>query len=246
MVKGYYKQIEGVRLPVWIYPAEGEKKFSDTLILCIHGGGWYAVKNNEDWDGGWMRYQAEYYSGKGFCAAVISYRSIDFSENTSVLDQIEDCLDAVEYLKEKTGFKKLVLMGDSAGAQLSAMLTFKNPELAAAAVLCSLVADCTGEKWAYLGEEETRKSISPLYAATGTKTKYIVMHGEQDTVAQMSAVLDFLDNMRKKGNDCKFIPIPSVGHAFILKGYVSDDESLCRYMSEIDSFLEKNILEGET
>ena len=78
-----YKTVDDVRLPIKMYLSDDETN-GKTAILAIHGGSWYAVKEDSDtWNGSWMNYQAQYYADKGYTTAAISYRSIDFNEETT-------------------------------------------------------------------------------------------------------------------------------------------------------------------
>ena len=240
MVNSHYKTVQGIQLPARIYPPQVESRFSKTLVLCIHGGGWHAVDKNEDWDGGWMDYQARYFAQKGFTGAVISYRSISLSTETTVFDQLEDCRDGLAFLAKQTQYERLILIGDSAGGHLAAMLTLQTPELADIAVLCNPVTDCTAEKWAYAAKPDELEKASPLYSMRKTKTKYLMLHGDADKVVAWETTQEFYEGMKKQGNDCTFILLPGVGHAFILKGYLSADSQVAEYMDIIEKYIEQN------
>ncbi len=241
MLQDYYKAVAGLRLPVRIYPPAVQTGNADTVVLCIHGGGWAAVEKNEEWDGGWMDYQARYYAQKGFTGAVISYRSIYLTPETSVFDQIQDCYDGLSYIAEKTEYKRLILIGDSAGGHLAAMMALGQPELADIAVLCNPVTDCTDPKWAYIAGPDRLAAASPLYQARKTKTKYLIVHGDADTVVPWETSQAFYEKMRAAGNQCIFRLLPGVGHAFILKGYASTDQQIQTYMELLDHYIEQNL-----
>ncbi|MEK6701036.1 MAG: alpha/beta hydrolase [Planctomycetota bacterium] len=87
-------------------------------IVCIHGGGWTAVKR-EDLDGLIQRF-----AGEGFVAATVSYR---FAPANRFPAQIEDCAEAVRYLRENAerfGIdpQRVGAIGFSAGAHLAMLL----------------------------------------------------------------------------------------------------------------------------
>lgn len=241
MLQTFFKTVAGIQLPVWIYPPQIENTYSDTLVLCIHGGGWYAMDKNEAWNGGWMDYQARYYAEKGFYGAVISYRSIGLTEQTTVFDLLEDCRDALDFIAEHVPYKRLILMGDSAGGHLAAMLTLQAPDLADVAVLCNPVTDCTADRWAYVARPEQTRQASPIYCVQKTKTRYLLLHGDADTVVDWADTKKFYEKMRENGNICMFHLLPGAKHAFILKGYVSADSQLAEYMNIIDDYINLNL-----
>ena len=43
-------------------------------VLFIYGGGWNdAIRNNTEWNGGWMANNARYFAERGFVSIAISY-----------------------------------------------------------------------------------------------------------------------------------------------------------------------------
>lgn len=238
-IDSYYEVLDGVRIPIKLYL----NKSSDTMVLAIHGGGWHAVeKDAETWDGSWMNFQAQYYAKKGFNAAAISYRSIKFNEQTDVFDLIGDCKRAVAYMREKCDFKKLIVMGDSAGGHLTLELAFDENIGVDIAVAANPVVDCTHKDWEYIAKtDEKRKAASPLFNVKKSNTKFLLMHGYADTTVDCNTVIDFHNKMEQIGNDSTFIGFEGVKHAFILQSYQSDDEQVMEYMKIIDDYLEKSI-----
>ena len=85
------------------------------LIIDIHGGGW--ISGDKDTNNGFNYYLA---SG-GYHVSSLSYRTID---RCTIREQIKDIFDYLHFLhdnRSKLGisFNNIVLMGDSAGAQLA-------------------------------------------------------------------------------------------------------------------------------
>ena len=162
-----YKTVDNLKLPMNVYyPVDGLKE-KNVAVLCVHGGAWYTdVKEGVEFDHSWMDMHAKYYAQKGMVGIAISYRSINYKEETTVSELIEDCADAVRYIKENLKYvDKLLAIGDSAGGHLVSCLgvsedDFIRPEIV---IACNPVVDCTTEKWLYSETtEEKRKNISPL------------------------------------------------------------------------------------
>ena len=88
-------------------------------VICIHGGGWTTgIPFERNFDGGHMKYQADYFSKQGNIGVVISYRSL--KSGAHICDIVSDCADAINYLVENFEMvdkSNIVIMGDSAGAQ---------------------------------------------------------------------------------------------------------------------------------
>lgn len=235
-----YKTVNGVRLPVKIYVPEDNKN-KQTLVIAIHGGSWYAVKEDADtWDGSWMNFQAQYYVSKGFTAAVFSYRSIDFDETTTVFDLIDDCKDAVAFIRRKTETTRLILMGDSAGGHLSLMLGMDESINADMVVAANPVLDCTEPSWKHIAKtEQDFIKASPAFHIQKIKPALLLLHGDSDTVVNCKITERYCDSMKQQKNDCEYIPLHGAEHAFLLQGYRSKDEDVMRYMNMIDEFIEK-------
>lgn len=241
-IDGAYKTVDGVRLPIKMYiPEDGENK--KTAILAIHGGSWYAVaKDSDEWNGSWMNYQAQYYYDKGYTSAAISYRSINITDTTTVFDLIEDCKDAIEYMKENAEFDKLVIMGDSSGGHLAVELGLDDEIGADIIVAANPVLDLTEEAWKHTAKkEEDYIKASPAFNTKKTDTKFLVMHGNADTVVNYEISKKFCEDMQALGTQADFIELDGVNHAFILSRYITTDEMINEYMSVVDKYIEENL-----
>ena len=244
-----YKVVCGVGLPMRVYLPKCVSDEKKEAVLCIHGGGWRgAIKDNSHWDGSWMDNHAQYYAEKGKIGIAISYRDLDISPETVTKDQIEDCIDAISYIKRcipEADFEKLYIIGDSAGAHLALCVGFLAPDnlrprkIAA----CNPVTDLTAESWKDTGKTiEERKEISPLYMidridfTNSKKPEILCMHGDKDTVVPIEDTVLFEKKLQKKGFKSQMITVPDASHAFILWGYTAKDEDVMRCMKTIDKF----------
>lgn len=242
-VDTFYKTVDGVRLPIKIYHTKINyfNIKANTLILAIHGGGYNAVKEDkEDWDGGWMNYQAQYYVDQGYNTAAISYRSINFNDKTQIFDLIEDCKDAIRYLQEKMLFTKLILIGDSAGAHLALELA-NDKELGITAVIAANPpVDVTGDDFGYVANDDKgRDKASLIKNVKQIDAKVLCIHGDADEVVPYDNSVKYCELMNKAGNDCSLITLSGINHAFILSGYKSTDLEVLKYMRICDEFIEK-------
>lgn len=241
-IDGSYKTVDGVRLPIKMYiPENGENK--NVAVLAIHGGSWYAVKKDSDtWDGSWMNYQAQYYFDKGYTSAAISYRSINITEETNVFDLIEDCKDAVSYMREQADFDKLIIMGDSSGGHLAVELGLDDEIGADIIFAANPVLDLTQESWKHTAKtEEERKAASPSFNIKKTDTKFLVMHGNADTVVNYKISEKFCKDLNSLGTKADFVELDGVNHAFILSRYRSTDEMINSYMAQVDTYIAENL-----
>ena len=243
-IDGAYKTVEGVRLPIKMYIPEEDTEAKKIAVLAIHGGGWYAVnKDSDTWNGSWMNYQAQYYFDKyGYTTAAISYRNIKLTETTNVLEQVEDCKDAVKYMRENADFDTLIIMGDSSGGHLATMLGLDDEVDADIVFAANPVLDLNTEKWAYTAaEEEVRIQASPLYNPKKTDTKFLVMHGNADTTVDYSTSKKFCEDMVALGTQCDYVELEGIKHAFILSRYQSTDEMVNEFMDMVDAYIAENL-----
>ena len=101
-ISDIYKKVHGLCLPVDVYLPKQKGWNNRIAVVCIHGGGWTTgISPESDWHGGDMVHQARYFSLLGYVGIAISYRSLN-NPDTDILDLIEDCKDAVRFIKAST------------------------------------------------------------------------------------------------------------------------------------------------
>lgn len=242
-----YKTVGHTGLPMKVYlpdTAADFKEEPDFFFLTIHGGAWQAIRPADGpWDGGFLDYQAKYYAARGFCSAAISYRSIDFDASTTVQDLIDDCRDAVLFMKEHFHPKQIILIGESAGAHLALSVAIQERSNAAtgisAIIAANPVVDCTRSRWDFTAPtEQMRYRLSPLFQVHPLPAKVLCLHGDADPVVDYRQTKEFCEKMRAVGNQCDFLLIPDALHAFLLMGYRSSPKQVQHYMSLIDNWLD--------
>lgn len=119
------KPLEGVEVKSYNYTNElgfniymPQDKETKAFIIDIHGGGW--ISGDKDTNRNFCSYLAK----EGFVVSSLDYRLIDVSTHK---DQVIDVLNYVNYLvshKEELNINldKVVLTGDSAGAEFALLL----------------------------------------------------------------------------------------------------------------------------
>ena len=115
--KGIYKTPGGKRLDMLIcYPQTTPKG----CILLIHGGGWKSDTCER------LRLHAQYAAMCGAVGASVSYRLLDEKNGVDVRDGLEDCVNALSYIRKicekKYGKISVIAAGDSAGGYYAACL----------------------------------------------------------------------------------------------------------------------------
>lgn len=243
-IDGSYKTVHDVRLPIKMYIPEEDTEAKKIAVLAIHGGSWHAVKkDNDTWGGSWMNYQAQYYFDKyGYTTAAISYRDIAITEETTVFDLVEDCKDAIKFMRENAEFDKLIIMGDSSGAHLAVELGLDDEIGADIIVAANPVLDLTDKKWAHTAKtEEDYVKASPSFNTKKTDTKFLVMHGNADKVVNCEISKKFCEDMQALGTQCDYIELDGVSHAFLLSRYLSTDEMINEFMDMVDEYLTENL-----
>lgn len=240
-----YKTVGNLKLPMNVYYPTSGIKGKMPCVLCIHGGSWKTkVKENEEFTTDWMDMNAKYYSQQGMVGIAISYRNID-DENTNVFDLISDCQDAMRYIKEKLDYvdnDKIVAIGDSAGGHLATCLGIsQDDELRPnITIACNPVLDLTKEKWAFCTDtKEELKKASPLFNIGEKSSKFLCMHGDEDTVVDINDTIEFANKLKEKGVVSEMIVEKGKQHAFVLFDYISTDEEALTYMEQTMEFINK-------
>lgn len=232
-----YKTASGIELPMNLYFPEGyDGKTPLPTVLCIHGGGWIAKKDNSPFDFCWMRHHAIYFSERGYIGAEITYRSIDL-DGINGKDLVTDASDAMRTLAAlpEVDASKIGVIGDSAGGHLALCLALAEDETLHPAVVfaCNPVTDCTAAPWRILGDTELRRDISPIENTIKTETKLYFFHGDCDHVVPIADSIETCRRAKEKGCNAAFEEIKGAGHAFILYGYKRTAEDINPLMDKI-------------
>jgi arylformamidase len=198
------------------------KNANAPLLIFVHGGGW----KRGDKGNATGQYKAPHYLDQGYAFASINYRLVP---DATVEQQAADVAASVAYLRSnaaKLGInpKRIVLMGHSAGAHLSALVGtdpqyLRNVGLDMSALSGVIPLDGAaydvpaqmGEnarmmgdtyKQAFGTEAARQKALSPYFqAASPNAPAFLILHVERGDGARQSAAL--AEALRKNGTQVK-------------------------------------------
>ena len=239
-----YKTANGVNLPIQVFLPDSDIHNART-ILCIHGGGWNscAIRNNSPWDGGFMGNNARYFAQKGFIGIAISYRCLSLSDELNVGDLLDDCKDAIRYIRKHfdfVNFDDIVYAGDSAGGYLVTMLGLSEDDEIRPRFVVSLnpVLEVPGEKWGYAFNNcSDINSLVPKKVIGEKCAQFLFMHGTADKVVEIEYTEELHLKLLDGGHKSEFIKIPEAAHAFVLYDYKYSDEYVTSIMEQIINYI---------
>jgi acetyl esterase/lipase len=194
------------------------KTASAPLVIFVHGGGW----KRGDKGNATGQYKAPHYLAQGYAFASINYRLVP---DATVEQQAADVASAVAYFRKNAASlgidtKRIVLMGHSAGAHLSALVG-TDPQylrgagldmlaLAGVIPLDGAAYDVPAQmtdgarimqdtyKQAFGTEPQRQRALSPTWqAAAPNALAFLILHVDRDDGARQSAAL--ADALRKNG-----------------------------------------------
>ena len=242
-ITDFYKTANGVKLPIKFFLPD-KKKSKNKSVLLIHGGGWKdAIKDNSEWRGGWLANNAKYLAENGFLSIVISYRSLELSNKLTVLDLLQDCVDAIMYIRNKysfVNFEDMTYIGESAGGYFATMLGLSQDDklrpkkvVAANPVLERLDTDWN---YGFNGVDNTKKFM-PINCIDKKASDFLFLHGTDDGVVKIEDTEKMHLALLEQGHRSKFMKIPNEHHAFLLYDYLKNDEFVTEMMNKVIDFI---------
>lgn len=115
-----YGTAHGISLKADVYyPFDTSKKHA--AIAMVHGGGWISgSKDNE-------KYMAMELASKGFVVIAVGYRLADIAKYPAGIEDIETAIQWIKknHRKYSLDKKKMVVLGESAGAQMATLVGVK-------------------------------------------------------------------------------------------------------------------------
>jgi arylformamidase len=188
------------------------------LVIFVHGGGW----KRGDKGNATGQYKAPHYLAQGYAFASINYRLVPAA---TVEQQAADVASAVAYFRKNAASlgidtKRIVLMGHSAGAHLSALVGTDPQYLRGVGLDMSALAgvipldgaayDVPAQmtdgarimqdtyKQAFGTEPQRQKALSPFWQAVAPNApEFLILHVDRDDGARQSAAL--ADALQKNG-----------------------------------------------
>ncbi len=240
-----YKEVNGCKMPLNVFTPRENNKNNKYAVLCIHGGSWTSnFKKNEEWTGNWMRHNARQFAENGYYAFEITHRSIG-TNGADLTEVIKDVKDAAAYCREvlmpEFGIDELIIIGDSAGAHLALCIALtedaKNDPYAV--IACNPVSNCVNTKWTGgLETEAEQMAASPYHLVKNTTTKFLIMHGNADTVVDINDSIKLNERLNEVGCDSELAALNGDKHAFILYGYTTPPERISQHMGLVLQYLD--------
>ena len=243
---------------VWRF-APGDLKPGEArpAIVLIHGGAWVGGGADVFFP------HARYFASRGMVAFSIDYRLIK-PEGPGMRECVDDCRAALAYIQSHAAElgvdpAKIVVMGDSAGGHLAAVLGTipGGGQLPAAMILCNPIVDLTDPAWIsfVIGgpalekkappeakiptAEQTglAKELSPQLHVAPNLPPTLLMHGTEDKIVNPEQVRRFAEAMAAAGNRCELVMVDGARHAFILPKYTAPEPLVAGALRRADTFL---------
>ena len=225
-----YKTVAGRNLYMYIFEPAGE---ASGCVMSIHGGGWNSGSPQV------LFPHAAYFAVRGAVSVAVEYRfSADFRKNpqdgaNDVRVCIEDCVDALKYLRELYPDLSVTVMGESAGGHLACCLGSNeivkrfDPGGRAADFVVDLagVTDLTKDWWNYVITPSERPQLttdcSPVYNISEGDAPVYILHGTKDDVVFPSMASAYYAALQEKNVKAELEFLEGAQHTFILFYYTS-------------------------
>lgn len=206
------------------YPPDYQPEWNYHAIVMIHGGGWNSRKIFDDqsgWSGDYLGFLARLFAMRGFLALSVDYRLLP---DASLADMIEDCRDAVTYIKQRFSPETLALLGESAGGYLAAAVdAFSEKPQFQRVILANPITDLTLDCWGKFAQNGASKAmLSPALHVGAQCSPTLLLHGEADKTVSPEHSLRYHAAMQKAGVPCDLLLLKSTTHAFLLAEYYKD------------------------
>lgn len=126
-----YKEIDGKKLDLWLFPTAKKLEGHSPVVLMIHGGGWGKGDKTAFLRGVFLDVLKEL-TKEGVTCAAIEYR-LARTGGPNAMEAVADCLDAAAYLvkhaeKYRLDPQRIAIFGGSAGGHLSMTTVLADPK----------------------------------------------------------------------------------------------------------------------
>ena len=220
-VEHVYRTIHGAALKAYVFfPARAAGTARSPAILLFHGGGWVAGAPD------WTFASARRYAELGMVAISVQYRLS--TESISPIDALADVCEAFRWAREQSNAlgidpRRVAASGVSAGGHLAAAAATVGCPLTSgtsgtggpdALVLLSPALDVSNDghfRRLLLGRAPVA-AYSPVEHVRPHMPPVVIVHGEKDTLTQLSGVRRFCESVKAGGGSCELFVYPGVGH----------------------------------
>ena len=193
------------------YKSQSEIKRKN-IIFFIHGGGWN--KGNPEF----FKFIADYFTKLGFITVMPAYRlAPEFQFPSQEIDVFEALKKTLNILKNLSIKKNIIIAGQSAGAQLGALLLLNeemqnkykiNKELFSGFLSISgplnLARPCQTERakkllFAFVPSYKKRQKANPInYINSDFNTAIFCLHGAKDPLVPKAHSIEFIERLKSK------------------------------------------------
>lgn len=219
-IKQYYRVFEG--------------KLNKPTILFIHGGGW--------WHGSPKTSSCigKYFNDLGYTVVIPAYRLVPLykypTQINDVFEALRDCLSKVENVRD------IIVMGFSAGGELSANLVFNldkqkefniNKDIFKGLITLSGVLDfdkCTSNHSKtlidnYIGYENNAEVINPINLINEeVNIDVLCVHGNKDPLINIENSISFVNKIKSFDGNARLAIINGKHHSDIISLFLNKGE----------------------
>lgn len=149
---------------------------------------------------------------EGYYSSGNSYRRVD----TYTAENISEIGTAIERLKSRYKPGKVIIIGDSGGSAMAAVLLGMKPGLAEGAVLVS--CPCELVSWR-AGTVPWNRSENPINWAgkISTSAKVIALTGSADIITSPALAASFVEALQARGVDASFQVVQGASHGRVME-----------------------------
>ncbi len=251
-----YQQLKDTTLKVWYIPSQQETKEKKAAVIWIHGGAWVGGKANTFFA------NAAYCSLNNAVGISIEYRLLTKAEY-DVSDCINDCSNAITAIKKKhkelnIDTNKIVLVGESAGGHLAAMVALRQTHQLKALILYNPVLNChTGTFIKFMHTpllinkqpidttsllntfKNKALSLSPLFLVKRKLPSTLILQGLDDKITPAQYAIAFKDSLQLKKTNCSLELLSNASHAFAIAHYKASEQQVINALNSLANFLQK-------
>jgi acetyl esterase len=244
--KKIYKEIDGVKLEIWIWkPAGWSAQDKRSAIVFYHGGGWRQGSPTS------FSRQSAKLAERGMVAFSVQYR-LTSQSGVTIVDCVKDAKSAFRWVRSHAAElgidpEKIAAGGGSAGGHLAAALATLDPindDKDDAKVATRPIALVLFNPALRLNPQRAQKkgganaaansSVSPYEHVKAGHPPTIIFHGEEDTTVPIQSARDYAAKVEKLGGSCTVVGFAGQPHSFFNR-----DPFMSDTLKQAEGFLEK-------